>query len=470
MWPTACWTETMTSAALLAGLALSPFGVPHYWGLAEIEGSPALAVGTVEQVVKLGPVPRQLYEGRWPRHYYEAHLLVHRVFFNTADRPFEPPGRIAVRYITDDSCTAGCGGGGGFSEPPYFLDLHQGQVALFSLKRAKAGWTLGGIGGRSTVLPAYLADPTFGDPPRTGLTFILRELTNAVTHGSAAERSHAAAFFLTASTGIPPELPRLIRAALGKNDDEWLETGCAFLGHLVGPRQTGEIVYGEASPPFDHIQKLVTWILWKGDRRDYPNRLIRRLLRNSPAYSWGAANILVDFKDSTVLIDELNARLRRGAGAATTVAWFIVKSGQRAVLPEALNLAQKQVSNPAPVPADELRIAAQMLATYGDDRQFESLAAAMQRLRQQDEPHYRELWFGAASPQNQRRLRLSAILIDDRRQFSGGLRYCDYAAWMVQTLSGAKFGTGRIEEMSAADRDRFVGRAAAWLESHRGGS
>jgi hypothetical protein len=258
-----------------------------------------------------------------------------------------------------------------------------------------------------------------------------------------------------------------MQAAMGANDDAWLETGCAFLGMFVGLRNNPELVYGEASPPFHSFRELVTWILWKGDRRDYPNRLIRRLLRNSPAYARGAANTLVDFKDSTVLIDELNSRLRRGVSGSMTVAWFIVKSGQRAVLPEALNLAQKQVGNPASAPAGELQAAAQMLATYGDDRQFETLVAAMRRLKQQDGNYYLDLWRGAASEQNKRVLRLAAILIDDWRQ-AYGYRYCDLAAF-VEWVSGDKFGFGRLEQMAPADRDRFVARAAAWLDSHGGG-
>jgi hypothetical protein len=456
----------VTSAALLAGLALYPVGVPHYWGLAEIETSPGLAVCTVEQVVKLGPVPPQVSRSHRPQHYYEAHLLVHRVFFPTAERPFDSGDRITVRYINDEPCTGGCGGGGGFEGPPNFLELLKGQIAIFPLKPDKRWWALRGIAGRNTVPPGYLADPAFGDPPRTGRQFILRELTNALTHGSAPERSRAASFLLTPSIGIPPELPRFIRVALSTRDDEWLETGCAFLGSLGYPGNIPELVYGETSPPFQTIRQLITWILWKGDRRDYPNRLIRRLLRNTPYYAWGAANVLVDFKDSTVLIDELNASLRRGSSGAITVASSIVKSGQRAVLPNALNLAQKQVAEPASVLVQELRTAAQMLIAYGDDRQFETLVAALRRLKQQDENHYRDLWWGAASAQNRRQLRLAPILIDDRRQVFGALRYCDHAAWSVQELSGAKFGTGRMEMMPLPDRDRFVARAAAWLNSH----
>jgi hypothetical protein len=208
---------------------------------------------------------------------------------------------------------------------------------------------------------------------------------------------------------------------------------------------------------------VITWILWKGDRRDYPNRLIRCLLRNSPYYAWSAAQTLTDFKDSTVLIDELNDRLRRRTSGAITVASVIVKSGQRAVLPEALNLAERQVADPSQVLPSELRVAAQVLAVYGDNRQFETLVAALRRFRPEDETRYRDLWWGATSEQNERQLRLAAVLIDDQRPFGGTLRYCDFAAWRVQSLSGQRFGSGRLEEMSLADRDRFVARAAAWL-------
>ena len=262
-----CCTKGMTAAVLLAGLAFYPVGVQHHWGLADIENLPALAVATVDQVVKLGPVYSQA--AMWPQHFYEARVTVHRAFFQGADRGFDNGSRITVQYVNDDPCTGGCGGGGGMNEPPNFVPLHPGEVALFPLRQRKGLWLLGGIGKINTVLPAYRAEPAFGSEPRTGRAFLLRELTNALTHGTAAERFHAAAFFLTPSEGIPPELPPLIRAALGRNDDQWLETGCAFLGGLGVPGNVPELVYGEASPPFHkHLREMITWILWKGDRRD----------------------------------------------------------------------------------------------------------------------------------------------------------------------------------------------------------
>jgi hypothetical protein len=313
------------------------------------------------------------------------------------------------------------------------------------------------------VVPALAAEPLFAGPPRTGSGFVFRELAHVLARGDARQRSQAAAWLTGFAGDVPAALPRLIRNAFGADDNVWLEGGCAFLGILGVPRNNAELVYGEASPPFHGVRQLITWILWKGDRRDYPNRLIRCLLRNSGAYAWGAAVTLVDFKDSTVLIDGLNAAMRRNKPGSMTVAHFILNAGQRAVLPEALELAQRLV-NTMSGHGPELQAAAQLILKEGDGRQFEALAATLARLKQEDENRYRELWGAAAYGQNRRELRLAAILIDDRRFGFGTLRYCDVAAGEVQRISGVSFGIA--QQMTPAARDSAVAGAAAWLKAH----
>ena len=129
-----------------------------------------------------------------------------------------------------------------------------------------------------------------------------------------------------------------------------------------------------------------------------------------------------------------------------------MQSGQRAVLPEALNLALKQTGDPASASPADLSMAVRMLLQYGDEQQFAALEATMRRLQQQDENRYREMWGAAASGKNRRELRLAAILIGDRRPGFGSLRYCDAAAGVVQMVSGEKFGPVRFEQIPLTTR------------------
>ena len=455
--------EGMRAVALLLALpALAPVlqatlvAPPSFAGLNDV---PVWAVGTVEQVIRLGAVPADQRRFPWEQRAYEAHLLVHRVFFRDADRPFEAGARITIHYTNPEKSP---GGGGSSFGAPVILNLHPGQTFLFPLIRNHGVWTLQPDPTADRVVPALVAEPGFAGPPATGSGFIFRELAQVLADGDARGRSEAAQY-LTGFTGdVPDDLPRLLVLALGSNDDVWLEAGCAFLGVMGIPRSP-ELVYGEASPPFHDVRHLVTWILWKGDRRDYPNRLIRCMLRNEAAYPWGAAVTLIDFKNSTVLIDGLNAAMRRNQLGSMMVAHYILNAGQRAVLPDALELAQKLVNGRNATSLDFMA-AAQLIVEKGDDRQFGSLVALLAQFKHEDEKRYRELWSAAGYVQNPRALRLAGVLIDDRRPGFGTLRYCDVAAGVVQMISGVKLGIA--QQMSPEERDRAVARAARWLKAH----
>ncbi len=457
------------AAALLTGLALA--GILHAWpttdrGFVSLDYIPAFAVCTVEQVIKLNPVSAAEKRFPWPERRFESRVLIHRVFFQAPDRPFEPGTRLAIYYNNPEEPLPGGGGEGSFP-PPIILKLQVGQTVLVPLTLKSGRWTLQWDESWNPVVEALAAEPTFADSPGSGRAFVFRELAQLLARGSARQRNRAAEYLTGFAGDVPSELPRLLAAAFGSDDDVWLEAGCAFLGVPDDlQRNNTDLLHGEASPPFHDVRQLVTWVLKKGDRRDYPNRLIRCLLRNTGAYAWGAARTLIGFRDSGTLIDELNVAMRRNRPGSITVAREVVNAGQRAVLPEGLELAQRLV-NRDDTPFTDLRFAAELLMAYGDDRQFETLAAALARFKRANEKRYGELWSAATDGTNRperRILRLAAIVISDRRPGFGTLRYCDVAAGVVQRVSGANFGVSR--QNSLQERDRAIGLAAQWLKAH----
>jgi hypothetical protein len=452
------------AAPLLALLAVAP--ALRAWpasprSFANLNEIPVVAVGTVEEVIELGEMPAGERRFPWEDRRFEARLVVRRVFSGATAPPIEVGSRLTIHYANPEIKP-----GGGYSDPPVIVDLQSAQTYLFPLVRSKGLWTLERDPTWNPVVAALASPPSFSGPPDTPAGFVFRELAHVLAHGTARQRSQVAAYLASFAGDVPDELPQFLTLALGRDDDVWLEAGCAFLGVLGVPRNNPELVYGEASPPFHDVRHLIIWLLWKGDRREYPNRLIRCLLRNAPAYAWGAAVTLVDFKDSTVLIDGLNAAMHRDQPGSMTVAHFIVNAGQRGVLPEALELARRIVDRITAAPFPELQAAAQLTLKEGSERQFEALVSLLARWKQEDEKRYRALWSATAYGQNPRELRLAAILIDDRRYGFGALRYCDAAAGDVQMISGLKFGLS--QDTSVEDRDRVVARAAAWLRDHSG--
>lgn len=109
------------------------------------------------------------------------------------------------------------------------------------------------------------------------------------------------------------------------------------------------------------------WRLEKGAMRDYPNRLIRCLLRNMPIYEWGATNRLLEFKDSPFVIHELTVSLTKDPSGSIYAPYMLVRNGQLAFLTVALKAAVKLASNPGPVPMNRLQASSALLRDYGTD-------------------------------------------------------------------------------------------------------
>lgn len=194
--------------------------------------------------------------------------------------------------------------------------------------------------------------------------------------------------------------------------------------------------------------------------------MIHRLLRNQSDYDWGAANALLGFKDSPVLLAELKTLLIRDPKSSIYTAHVLVRNGQRTLLPEALAAAAPFVRNPKSVSRNTLFAATSLLRDCGSDAQFEVFLATLRRLRVEDEDSYRTLFSSVHGLQHRRELRAAAILIDDRRFGFGTLRYCDVAAGVVKHFSGdtSEF----VQAPSASERDRMVARSRAWLAANWG--
>jgi hypothetical protein len=212
------------------------------------------------------------------------------------------------------------------------------------------------------------------------------------------------------------------------------------------------------------LEKNAAWALAKGAKRDYPDRLIRCLLRNMPVYDWGAANELVEFKDSALVVSGMKSSLSRDPAGSIYVAYVLVHNGQRGILPEALDAAAKLVSAPESVERNRLLASTWLLGDYGSDQQYDVIPATLRRLKNENEDAYSKLFHWTDDGRSLRGLRAAAVLIDDRRPGWGTVRYCDAAAATVQRLTGQAFGIK--QEMTLEERDRAVARAAAWLSSH----
>jgi len=314
-------------------------------------------------------------------------------------------------------------------------------------------------------VPAIALAPQTHHAVHNGRAFVLSELANTLANGSPANR-YAATVFLREWGTWPDGFREMLEESVGSSDDRWLEVACALLASRGIPHDAtvAEIMATPDLPGAFH--QGLALALRKGASRDYPDRLIRRLLLNMPSYEWGASNTLVEFKDSPLVVRELTASLIADPSESIYPAWVLIRNGQHAFLQTALGAAVKLVSDSDQATwVGNLQASVSLLRDYGTDRQFDIIPTTLRRLKTANERKYRQLYSSVNYMHSKRELRVAAVVIDDYRPIFGTFRFCDSAASTVQKFSGEDFGIKR--EMTSEDRNRAVARATAWLNSHR---
>lgn len=447
-------------AALLPLLAATAHaGFVKTWSISELEQAPVLAVCSVEDVIKLESVAPGTVRWSGSHRWHEATLRVERVHSTLPHAPARGD-RVIVRYVGFGDAA------GGITGSPIWPMFQKGQRAVFPLSPSKERsdrWSLTADEGSNITVPAIEVEWRRGDAPAKPREFIMTELINALANGSAAEQ-YAASTYLRGSYDFPPETQRLLGAALGDDEERWLAVAASMVSALGIPRPSvAEIMSGatEKNPIHGPILVLLAHALGKSGKREFPDRLIIKLVDDASAHAWGSATTLVQFKDSPVLIARLRDALSRNHQGAVTIAWTMVRNEQRAVLPQALPAALSLVMNPGPVNMSELQAASGLIRDFGDDTQFGALVATLRRLKATDFEQYRKLFGSAAYSENKREIELAAVLIDDTREGFPPRRFCDVAAGILQRRSGRDFGV--VQNMTRPDWDRAVSRAREWL-------
>ena len=445
-----CFSVLLLTSPVLAGPTIS-------LTIRQIESAPALVVATVESVSKQEEVPGGKLHSGLQQYYYDATLRVHRAFANKA---FGNGTLITIRYIAYNIS------GQPVLNNPGWLQIEKGFTALFPLKQGDSGkWKPLADAASNLIVPAIPRQFSPRVSNQSGRSFILGELANALANGRTTDR-YAAALYLNESVWTE-EFREILARKVGLSDDRWTEVTCALLATRGMQQPTLKELLVDPHLPGVHNQA-AAWGLARVAKSDYPDRLIRGLLRNMHDYEWGASYALLDFKDSPLLIHELKSSLLRDVSGSIYCASVLIYNGQRSFLPEALTAAAKLVNDPGPVSTNRLYAASTLLRDNGTDQQFEVLLASLRRLKTENQADYGKLYGSVSDPRNKRELMVANVIIDDRRVRFGTLRYCDLAATTVEYFSGEKFGIKR--DMTLVERDRAVALAAAWLKRHLGKS
>lgn len=433
---------------LSCGIALLWAAIPlratlvSFTPLSETAKAPVLVTGQVIAVEKSEPAAKESVELHYETWWMTVEIRVLR------SNPPIALDRIRLRFLQYAPNQ-------GFASPIPLPGIETGQTLVFPLRGNEdpfQPWRLVADKGMTLTLPAH-DELEESAPPANARAFLLRELANAIAHGTRSEIFAMSGYLQWQHPSIALELLSSIESQVGDDRDRWADIATGIIAGTGVPRPTfAELRSSQAdTPPWAPIVR--TALLKLGASPETDILLIQKLLANAPINAWGSAGVLIEFGDNPVLIESLRKALRDDVSGSCEIASALAHIGHTAVLDDALPRAVRVLSQPVRTP--ELQGAASLLRDFGSDAQLQQLAALARKYETADRDFYSSLWqFSVDNEHPPRNARVLEVALGDREPIKGinGMRVCDFAVGILARAVGEKF--------------KDVTAARAWLDAH----
>jgi hypothetical protein len=352
---------------------------------------------------------------------------------------------------------------------PNYPDLQTDRPYVLPLKITSNRWRLLADEGWGLVVPVVEGEPE-GSPPASKHDFIVREILNALMHGSHADRYQLGMFMQFRPTSeLDEEIMDRLSAALPDGDPRWLDIATSLLATMGIPRQgLDEFAAGtDPKPPITYANyRLAARTLRKvpaGQRRE---KIIREMLEFSAVHVWGTAATLVpEFKDDPLLLELLPTYLERRQQGALEVGSWLIANGQTAMLDVTLESALNALKTGSAAP-EEITSACSLVVRRGSDEQFSEYLQIMKDAKARNRRLYDQMYQIAWTDKSPRIVRILALLLDDERRWSPlyDTRYCDFGGALLQRVSGVSFGYKEWDAMPQPLRNAALEKARAWMK------
>ena len=443
------------------------------WPLQDVaKKAPVLVVGRVLSVKKVGRNAEASSKGQTDIVDMTAEMEVLRSFTHGGETI--AANRIRVGYL-------GVTPNGSLSQWPI---LEPGQVLVFPLQEntnpTTVVWRMIAESGDGLIIPTAAALPDEGPLATTGMQFLLREIANALSRGTPSEMAEMGRYVGSRISfpydNFSADLMRFLEPIIGNDRQGWAKVVTNVLAGRGAPRPTVSNLFSDKplladkQPPYDwHAEQgmmLVRAALRKlGQSPETDALLIKTWFADAPWHAWGSGISLVEYAKNPVTTETLRQALKSDVVGSSSIAWTLVRNGNRDVLPEAVERALKLTDRPAADPGD-LQGAAMLVRDYGSDQDLDQLAALVRKYQTLDRNFYGMLWQYATEAGNPREARVLAVVLSDRRvvpnSSTAGFRVCDYALGELEKAVGQNFGGGAA---GTAERDAAITKAQAWLKS-----
>ena len=222
---------------------------------------------------------------------------------------------------------------------------------------------------------------------------------------------------------------KLLRSKLTAGDDRWFTISAALLSIMGVPRTpAADLRAGKDLNGGDFFSgSLITALLQTiGPSQTAKDGLIHHLLLNADIASWGVGVTVSEFAREPSLVRELRSMLKGRSPGALSVAYSILRAGQRDVLEDAAALSFYYLSVQG-APPPEFPAACRVIRDFGSDEQFNRLIGEIRRTQYQDQHRYDELWRSVILVYQDRERTVLKILLKDNRAYLPHLRYSDIA-------------------------------------------
>ncbi|HEY3457145.1 MAG TPA: hypothetical protein VGK64_21385 [Bryobacteraceae bacterium] len=343
-------------------------GFVKEWHLADVERAPVLIVGRVETVRKEFQVPRDTMVGNAEIWAMASQVEVIRSYSSSDEAVLAPNSTITVRFLTyRPGLTMSVNG-----TPPPLASLRAGVVLLIPLQRNESPtrdpWMLLGDEGVGLTVPVRPVLDEAHTQPHTGREFILREITNSLSHGTAAEMSTAAGYVHDQYQNLASEVMPVLRKAIGADEPRWANVLVDLMGTQrpsLNDLRVGHWRDINWNPSTDHGFSIASAILNQLPDTPATGRLITDALIARMSFAPECASFLArDYADD-YFVASLKSSLEKRQPGSLYVASSLVNSGYKSFQPYALaaarQIAVKSTANPTYAELGDRKVAESLL-------------------------------------------------------------------------------------------------------------
>ncbi len=467
------WSVAIASLVCAFGPAKTDaqLGPSRLWSLQSIsETAELIVVGEVTDVADLGPIHKEETHWRYPLRHMGAKIRILRTFPKDASAKLDRSGFIWLEYKAFDSKKVLI-----IINGPTFPYLSVRDVYAFGLRSTgseeKSAWELLDEENNGLLVPSAVKPFRSNGELKSGVEFLLYELSSAFINGSYQDMYNATRFIYTLKQMKQKErLMEILLVNIGQDKDRWAQV--ALAGYCSLSRNNRPRL--DSLPEKMEGQKfrfnLTRTALCQLPQSEFDSLLIREAVKQVQSYPLQMADMLSNnYPRHPTAVSLLLEALKQPTPETAFVASRMIKDAAHPLSIPAANAAAQVFELNEDFSYHYLITgAAKLILQYGNEKQQAQLLKLLREAQKRDRWKFQGIWAGVANwgGKEQHLPFYTTALSDSGLYLDGqfllrGRRFCDSAVKTLQHRMGVNFGYEL--KQSESERDKAIEKAKAWL-------